>query len=89
MDAVLILAIVVLVVVMWVSAASAVVSAVRLPEYAWRAAGRSKQGTILGIIVSGGLGGLYYWLSIHRLVKDARQSNVPPRKSDPRSKDGW
>jgi hypothetical protein len=88
MDVVVVSAVVVLVVLMWVSAASAVVSAARLPEYAWRAAGRSKQGTILGIIVTGGFGGLYYWFFIRRLVRDARRGTAAPPKPDPWSTDG-
>jgi hypothetical protein len=89
MDAVVVIVLLVLVAAMWVSAISALVSAARLPDLAWRAARRSKTGTILGIIVTGGVGGLYYWMSIHRVVADGRTRTPPPPKSDPWSDEGW
>ena len=89
MDVVVGIVLLVLIAAMGVSAISALVNAARLPDYAWRAAGRSKTGTIFGILVSGGVGGLYYWLSIHRLVVDARSRSPTPPKSDPWSDDEW
>jgi hypothetical protein len=72
-----------LLVALWGSAISALVSAARLPGYAWKGAGRSKAGAILGILFTGGVGGVYYWLSIHRQVTAARDRIPPPPKHDP------
>jgi hypothetical protein len=37
---------------------------VRVPDEAWRAAGRNRATTIGLIVLTGGVGGLYYWLAI-------------------------
>ena len=48
----------------WGGTITAIVSAVRQPERAWERSNRTMAGTILGIILSCGIGGLYYWFGI-------------------------
>jgi hypothetical protein len=81
----IVVAIVVGVVVMWVSA----VSAARLPEHAWKIARRSKRGTLLGIVITGGFGGLYYWLAIRREVRAAVGQPPPPDAAVSWSDSDW
>ncbi len=78
-----------LLVSLWSTAIAALISAVRLPDYAWRSAKRSKTGTVLGIALTGGFGGAYYWLAIHEPVKAAHDRIPPPPKRDAWSKGDW
>ncbi len=71
MDAVVIVLVVCAVVALWAIALAALVSAARLPGYAWKVARRSKAGTITGILLTGGFGGLLYWFRIRPVVADA------------------
>lgn len=89
MDTAVLVFVCVLVISLWGSAISALVSAVRLPGYAWQSAKRSKNGTVLGILLTGGIGGAYYWLSIRQSVKEAQNRIPPPPKRDPWTNDGW
>jgi hypothetical protein len=59
----------------------ALISAARMPGYAWQRAERSKAGTIFGILLTGGIGGVYYWLSIRGPVKAARDYTPPRREA--------
>jgi hypothetical protein len=88
-ETIVVVAVILFVVAMAVCGISALVSVMRLPDYAFKAAGRSKSGTVVGILLSGGLGGLYYWFSIHRTVTDARKHTPPPPRVDPWSDTKW
>lgn len=61
---------------------SALVSAIRMPGVAWTAAGRSKTAMIVLILLSGGVGGLYYFVRIrprlgHTASRPARPVEDP------------
>lgn len=58
MDTLVVILILGAVVVLNVVAVSGLISAARLPRHAWKAARRSKGGTIFGIVVTGGIGGI-------------------------------
>ncbi len=88
-DAVVLLLVCALLVGLWATAIAALISAIRLPENAWRSAKRSKTGTVIGIVLTGGFGGAYYWLSIHEPVKTAYDRIPPPPKRDAWSKGDW
>ncbi|NNE12074.1 MAG: hypothetical protein HKN41_07490 [Ilumatobacter sp.] len=89
MDVLLLVALLAFVVGLWTVGLAAFISAARLPSHAWRAAKRSKGGTLIGIALAGGFGGAYYWLSIRPAVVDAQQHSSAPPKRDPWSNDGW
>jgi hypothetical protein len=76
-----------LIVALWVSLISALVSAIRLPGYAWTTTRHSKRGTIVGVLLTGGVGGLYYWLIVRGAVRDALRSTPPPER--PPKPDAW
>jgi hypothetical protein len=78
-DAAVLIFVRVLVVALWGIGISALISAARMPGYAWQRAKRSKAGTVFGILLTGGIGGVYYWLSIRGPVKAARDY-IPPRR---------
>lgn len=82
MDVVVIVLVVCAVVALWTIALAALVSAARLPGYAWKVARRSKAATITGILLTGGFGGPLYWFRIRPEVADAAQRVSPPRRSD-------
>src|SRR2546421_12376458 len=66
---------------LWGVAIAALVSAARLPADAWHAARRSRGGTILGVLLSGGLGGIYYFASIRGPVRGyIERLPAPPRE---------
>jgi hypothetical protein len=58
------------------------ISAMRQPEEAYRAVGRTRAGTILAIFLVGGIGALYYWLRIRPDVRAAAEA-LPPRPRVP------
>ena len=49
----------------------AVVSAARYEAAAWEEAGRSKPGTIIGVLCTCGLGAIYYLVAIRPAVRTA------------------
>lgn len=57
--------------VIWGAAISALVSAARVPESRWHVAGESRAMTMVGILLTGGLGGLYYWTVVRRRLDRA------------------
>ena len=80
MDALVLAVVVVAVMGLWSMAIVALVSAARLPAHAWKVAKRSKAGTIVGIVLTGGFGGVLYWFKIRPRVADAaRRISLPPR----------
>jgi hypothetical protein len=80
LDLVLILLIVAFPVI-WISA---VVSASRFSEPAYKAVGRQKLAVILLIAISNFVGGLYYWIVIRREVKPHR-ADEPRMTGQPKS----
>ena len=63
------------------------VSAMRLPGYAWKAAGLSKRRALNRIRLGRWLG---YWRTVRPVVRDARRRVPPPPKRDPWSSgDDW
>ncbi len=64
MDLVIVALVTVIIAGLWIAAVSAVVSAVKAPHSAWRSTGRTRAGTVAMIVVTGGVGGAYYWLRI-------------------------
>ena len=84
--ALLLLAIVIACTVTWISA---VVSALRIPEYAYQRAGRSQGVTVALIFFTGVFGGAYYWVSIRPEVSawiTVRDASAP-RPSRPEAWD--
>jgi hypothetical protein len=63
-------------------------SAIRQPDEAYREVGRTRAGTILGIVVAGGFGGLYYWLRIRPALRSFAQRQ-PPRPPRERFGERW
>jgi hypothetical protein len=59
------------VVALWSLALFALVEASRLPVRAYRSIGRSRAGTVAGILLSGGFGAVYYLLAIRRKARAA------------------
>ena len=55
--------------VIWISA---IVSASRYSEWAFKAAGRSKFSDIVLIVITGVVGGIYWWAVMRRQVKTHR-----------------
>jgi hypothetical protein len=49
-----------LIVVIWVLYVRAIVGATRRPDYAYRAIGRTKSGTVVMIVLTGFIGGIYF-----------------------------
>lgn len=82
MDALVVVVVVLAVVALWIMAIVALVSAARLPAHAWKVAKRSKAGTIVGILLTGGFGGMLYWYKIRPLVADAARRVPPPPRAD-------
>ena len=70
MDLVISLLIIGLLLGLWVSLVTAVVSAVRVPERRWREAGRGKFPTTVLVVLTGGVGGLFYWLRIRPQLRE-------------------
>lgn len=64
-------------------ALSAIVSAWRTPDLAWRTAGRTRRSTVALIAFTGGIGGMHYWLRIRPdlvgLGTAADQATVPTK----------
>lgn len=60
------------------------VEAWRLPVRAYRSIGRSRAGTVTGILLSGGFGAIYYILAIRRPVR-AAAAELPPVPSEAHS----
>jgi hypothetical protein len=63
---------------------TALVDALRWPSRAYTWAARSKAGTVIGIVLTGGVGGLYYWAFVRRDVKQgASEAPTPPELPKP------
>jgi hypothetical protein len=83
------------VVALGVSLVTALVSAIRVPGYVWKSTRHSKSVTIVGILLAGGIGGLYYWLVVRDPVHEALRHTVPPERPpkpirpDPWADDAW
>lgn len=54
-----------------VAALSALVDAMRRPPELFDQAGLSKTMTVAGVLLSGGVGGIYYWLVVRRRLSAA------------------
>ena len=78
-DVVVLLAVIVLV---WVLYIRAIVGAARYPEYAYRAIGRTRPGTITMIVLTGFIGGTYFLLRIGPALRSAMDA-VPPESIPP------
>lgn len=73
----------VIAVMFWGLFVYALVSSARRRSDAFRASGRTKGGTIVMLLLTGGFGGLYYLLRIRREVLGAERSlpaSTPPPK---------
>jgi len=62
---------------LWVSWVWALVDAVRQPAMAFRPTGISKGATVMLLLLTGGLGGIYYHLRVRRTVSEAARSLSP------------
>jgi hypothetical protein len=64
-------------------ALTAIVSAWRTPDLAWRGSGRTRRCTVALIAFTGGLGGLHYWLRIRPdlvgLASSTDQATAPTK----------
>lgn len=49
-----------------VAAVSSLIDVVRRPAHVFDDAGMSKPMTVVGLLLSGGVGGIYYWLVMRR-----------------------
>ena len=56
---------------------TALISAVRMPREAYQQIGRTKDGTILCVMFTGGVGGLYYWLRIRPELREEAEALGP------------
>ena len=94
-DVVVLLVVIALV---WVLYIRAIVGAARFPEYAYRAIGRTKPGTITMIVLTGFIGGTYFLLRIGPALRSAKDvvtpESIPPAdqgdlKEWRRTRDPW
>ena len=63
-----------------VLAVTALVDAIRRPSWAYKAAHRSKAITVVGLLLTYGVGALFYWLYFRRLIVRAERTSTPPRE---------
>lgn len=82
-DVVVLLAVIVLV---WTLYISAIIGASRRPEYAYRAIGRTKPGTVTMIVLTGFIGGAYFLLRIRPALRSAEDTG--PAESMPPADEG-
>lgn len=61
----------------WLLAVSALVSAARIPPYVYEHDERGKPGTLLCLLLTGGVGGAYYWLSVRPSLREAEAELAP------------
>ena len=66
----------------WTIYVQAIVMAVRRPDYAYRAIGRTKAGTVVMIVLTGFIGGLFFLLRIRPALRAAERS-IPPESVPP------
>ncbi len=76
MDTLVVVVLLAFVVAMWVSVASSLVSIARMPQIRWHKAGRSKALTFVLVLITGGFGGILYWVRIRPDVLTER--TLPP-----------
>lgn len=67
----------------------ALIDVFRRPGYLFTAAGRTKGGTILAVLLTGGVGGLYYLLRIRPMVKRAARLTPAPARPPSDSRTGY
>ena len=71
------------IVIIWATYIRAIVAAARRPDYAYRAVGRTKPGTLAMIVVTGFIGGLYFLLRIRPELLAAEREmpveSLPPK----------
>jgi len=59
---------------LFVSLVAALINALSTPTAVWDRSGQGKALTVLMLLFTGGVGSIYYWLRIHRVLRRARQS---------------
>ena len=72
----------VLVAGVWTLYVQAIVMAARRPDYAYRAIGRTKPGTVVMIVLTGFIGGLFFLLRIRPALRAAERA-IPPESVPP------
>ncbi|HEX6394399.1 MAG TPA: hypothetical protein VFZ97_13250 [Acidimicrobiales bacterium] len=94
-DAVILLVVIAMV---WGLYIQAIVMAARRPDFAYRAIGRTKPGTVAMILLTGFIGGLYFLLRIRPSLLAAERAipagSLPPADTDDikqwrRTRDPW
>jgi hypothetical protein len=91
MDTVIVVALFALWLLFSIAAISSLVSAARMPQARWHAVQRNKAVTIVLILVTGGFGGLLYWLRIRPELMAVDPNARPPEltKSQRRAVDAY
>lgn len=78
-----------------IASVTALVDAIRRPSYIYKAARRSKSMTVAGLLLTCGVGAIFYWVYLRRLIVRAEGTASPPRERprvDPWADDdgsGW
>ena len=65
------------IVVIWASYIRAIIAAARRPDFAYRAIGRTKPGTVTMIVLTGFIGGIYFLLRIRPELVAAERATPP------------
>jgi len=76
MDKLVVAVLLAFVAILWVSLVSSLVSIARMPQIRWDRARRSKGWTFLLVLITGGFGGILYWVRIRPDLLNER--TLPP-----------
>lgn len=82
MDKLVVAVLLAFVVILWASLVSSLVSIARMPQIRWDKARRSKGLTFLLVLVTGGFGGLLYWVRIRPDLLTERMLPPNPNRDE-------
>lgn len=73
----------------WGAGISALVSALRARPDQWVLSGQSRGLALLGLLLTCGLGGVYYWVRVKPRLKQVSHLTLPPTPAQRRETSPW